>query len=433
MRLPETVQPVAMRRVALVAPAGSMPEALAVVADTGLVEIDPQEVTGRRNGVVTPDQLAELAAEAVAGHGAEALAGWAPEEALPSLTGRLTPLGAAVVPLARPVGSEPPTLLRRRGVGRSFSPLVETYATIPYDDIDPTLFAGLAYVAMFGMMFGDVGHGLLLLAAGLFIRTRRHGRLARLRRAWTFVVGAGIASTIAGLAYGEFFGPTGVLPVRWIDPLEEPLKLMLVAVAVGAVLLAVAYAIGTANRVREGGWSYALYAPSGLAGATLFLGGGLTLGGAYAHSSWLVLTGVLITLAGTGLSFVGLAASAGKGGARFVEAGVELFDLMLRLAANVASFARLAAFGLTHAALGAVVWDATTALWSAGGAALAAAVLVFLAGNALAFGLEALVAGIQALRLEYYELFSRVFQGEGRPFRPLRVAAPAPATKEGLS
>ena len=100
---------------------------------------------------------------------------------------------------------------------------------------------------------------------------------------------------------------------------------------------------------------------------------------------------------------------------------------MVRLGSNVVSFARLAAFGLTHAALGAVVWGATTALWLRGGAAVVAAVLVFLVGNAVAFALEALVAAVQALRLEYYELFSRVFEGEGRPFRPWHLPVPATA------
>ena len=97
---------------------------------------------------------------------------------------------------------------------------------------------------------------------------------------------------------------------------------------------------------------------------------------------------------------------------------VELVDMLVRLGSNVVSFTRLAAFGLTHAALGLVVWDGTRALWHRGGVFTAAAVAVFLAGTALAFSLEALVAAIQALRLEYYELFSRVFVGEGRPFRP---------------
>ena len=73
-----------------------------------------------------------------------------------------------------------------------------------------------------------------------------------------------------------------------------------------------------------------------------------------------------------------------------------------------------------HAALSAVVWAAASALWG-GAVGTVLAVVVFFAGNRIAFALEALVASIQALRLEYYELFSRIFAGEGRPFAPWRI------------
>ena len=74
-----------------------------------------------------------------------------------------------------------------------------------------------------------------------------------------------------------------------------------------------------------------------------------------------------------------------------------------------------------HAALGAVVLDGARGLWGGGPAATLAAIVVFVAGNAAAFALEALVAGVQAMRLEYYELFSRLFAGEGEPFSPWRI------------
>ena len=119
---------------------------------------------------------------------------------------------------------------------------------------------------------------------------------------------------LAGAAYGEFFGPTGVVPALWLAPLEEPLRLLLAGLAVGALLLAVAYGIGTANRVREGGWTYALYAPSGLAGATLFLGGGVVVAGLLDGSGWLVTVGVLVAVLGLSLSFVGLYVASGRGG-----------------------------------------------------------------------------------------------------------------------
>ena len=61
---------------------------------------------------------------------------------------------------------------------------------------------------------------------------------------------------------------------------------------------------------------------------------------------------------------------------------------------------------------------------------MAAAVIVFVVGNVLAFALEALVAGVQALRLEYYELFSRIFADQGRPFRPWHVPTERTGTGE---
>ena len=102
---------------------------------------------------------------------------------------------------------------------------------------------------------------------------------------------------------------------------------------------------------------------------------------------------------------------------------------MIRLGANLVSFARLAAFGLTHAAIGWLVWDGTVgAVGPQRRPGAVGAVLVFVVGNVVGFALEALVAGIQALRLEYYELFSRVFAGEGRPFRPWRIQAAGETT-----
>jgi len=207
----------------------------------------------------------------------------------------------------------------------------------------------------------------------------------------------------------------------WLNPLAQPVTLLLAAVGFGAVLLAAAYALGTVNRWREGGWRGALYAPSGIAGSCLFLGAAVaTAGWHFHHSLWLAAGGI-IAVAGLALAFAGFLAEAGRGGTAVTQATVEGFDLVVRLVSNVVSFARLAAFGLTHAALGMLVYDGTKALWHRGGLFAVAGVLVFAAGTALAFSLEALVAAIQALRLEYYELFSRVFVGQGDPFRPWHV------------
>ncbi len=360
--------------------------------------------------------------------------GWMPARDLAGLQEDLAPIGAAAVPIAHPRGLQPPTLLTDAGADgsrpRASRTLVDTYGTVPYADVDPSRLAGLAYVLMFGMMFGDAGHGAILLLMGLALRGRRTGRLAALSQAWAFVAGAGLMSVLFGVLYGEAFGPTGLLPVLWLDPLASPLPLLGAAIGLGAVLLAAAYAIGTVNRVREGGWGYALYARSGVAGSALFAAAALLTWGLAGGIDPIVAVAVGLAAVALVLLFVGLLLEAGGGGSGVVQAVVELVDTVVRLGSNIVSFARLAAFGLTHAALLMIVWDGTTGLWGPGWRAVAA-VLVFVVGNVVTFALEALVAGVQALRLEYYELFARIFTSEGRPFRPWAPLLPAGGTDRG--
>ncbi len=464
MRWREALRPVVMTRVALVVPESGIRQALLRVAEAGVMEIDQPPGDGGigrpragtppgaarvepRLAAVPPDpdapgradllageaELAGYAAGAVRRGTVAALLGWVPAPRLPRLRRRLAEVGAAVAPLPVPRGVDPPTLTRPGATREAFSPLVTTYGTPAYADLDPTVLAGLAYVVMFGAMFGDVGHGALLLLGGVLLRlarpvalVRRAG-LVRFRRQWLFVAGAGLSSALFGLAYGECFGPTGLVPVLWLAPMEHPVPLLVAGIGFGAVLLAGAYLLGSVNRVREGGLALALYAPSGLAGTLLFLAAGLAALAWYAGLAVLSVVALVLAGLGLGLSYVGLLAGSGGGGAGVLQAVVELFDVVIRLGANVVSFARLAAFGLTHAVLGWIVWRATAGLWHRGPAGVVGAAAVFALGNGVAFALEALVAGVQALRLEYYELFSRVFGSQGRPFRPWRVAVDAGA------
>ncbi len=410
----ESLSPVQMKRVALVAPAERRHDLLLAVARSRQVELDLPYSPG--DG---PEELDRAVDSAVLKGPLAAWVGWTPAAELHRLAADLAELGAAVVPLHRPRGVQPPTLLTgtrggRAGVSRT---LVDTYGTVPYADVDPSRMAGVAYVVMFGMMFGDLGHGAILLLAGLVLRSGRITRLAALKRTWLFVAGAGLTSMVFGALYGEAFGPTGLVPVLWLEPMSNPIPLMVTALVFGAVLLAGAYALGTINRVREGGWAYALYASSGAAGSVLFVAIGLLTWGVIEGLAPVLAIAAVLALAALSFLFVGFFVDAGGGPTGVVQAVIELVDTVIRLGSNIVSFARLAAFGLTHAALLTVVWSATTALWAPDWRALAA-VVVFVVGNVLTFALEALVAGVQALRLEYYELFSRIFQTEGRPFRP---------------
>ncbi|SEF17562.1 V-type ATPase 116kDa subunit family protein [Streptomyces sp. Ag109_O5-10] len=466
MPWPEGMTPVRMCRVAVVVPRAAVREALVRIAEAGCVELDCVEETApgpaalrlrRLAGHGGPENVGGAAALAVAApdldlleerretgllageaelearsQGAvrqgevSALAGWCPAAEVPRVAERLAAAGGALLPLPSPRGTDPPTLLRTTGEV-SFTPLVTTYGTPSYADLDPSWPAGLAYIAMFGIMFGDVGQGALLVLGALALRLGRPRRLAPLHRLWPFLAGAGLAAMLAGAAYGEFFGPTGLLPVLWLAPLQSPARLLAAAVVCGAGLLALAHAAGAVNRVREGGWASGLYAASGVAGLLFYLGLASAAAALVLHVAPAAVAGAGLACAGLALVALGLYRATAGGGAGLAETGVRLFDVVVRAGTNTLSFARLAAFGLTHAALADLVWRGTAGLAARGPAWWAGAALLFAVGTALTFGLEALVAGVQALRLEFYEIFSRLFETEGRPFRPWHVPPAEPA------
>ena len=96
-----------------------------------------------------------------------------------------------------------------------------------------------------------------------------------------------------------------------------------------------------------------------------------------------------------------------------VQAFFELFEVLLSYFSNTLSFVRIGAFAVSHAAMMEVVLmlagaeNGASPNW-----------IVIILGNAFVCGMEGLIVGIQVLRLEYYEMFSRFYKGDGRPFKP---------------
>ena len=191
------------------------------------------------------------------------------------------------------------------------------------------------------------------------------------------------------------------------------------------MLLAGAYALGTVNRFREGGWRLApVRAVGNRRRARSSSASALVAGRSTSTSAWLVARcGGASRPSVWGSPSSGCSLSAGGGAAGAAQAAIELFDLVMRLGSNLVSFARLAAFGLTHAALGLVVWQATTGAVASAGPSACGRRGRGLRGRQRAWPSRwrAWSPAMQALRLEYYELFSRIFDGEGRPFRPWHV------------
>ncbi len=277
---------------------------------------------------------------------------------------------ASFASAARPGCSRPP-LCRAAARPGAFQPLVNTYGTVPYADVNPSVLAGLAYVVMFGMMFGDVGQGLLLLGLGIAVwrATARQGGVAQpvpLGRTVRDRRGAGEHRLRVRLRRG--FRPYRVganaLAPSARQRHDAARRVRRCRVCPPGMLVC-----ARLDQPLPGG------RPRPLAGGTVGVGRRKPLlrvwpssvAGWYEHSATLALAGVALALAGLAFGFVGLFAEAGGRAGGALQAGIELFDSVIRLGTNTVSFARLAAFGLTHAALGALVWEGSVNLWRVGG------------------------------------------------------------------
>jgi V/A-type H+-transporting ATPase subunit I len=246
-------------------------------------------------------------------------------------------------------------------------------------------------------MFGDVGQGLVIGAAGFLIRKR--WPLARL-----FITG-GIAAAGFGLLFGSVFSLAGVVHPLWIEPLKDPLQVLLVPLYGGAALLTT----GLLLTALEAYWRRELR-------------------GWFCSEIWLmvayvaILAGVLapeafqVAAAATMLFCAGRALSERRLSAAFT-AIAELIERLLQIIINTLSFARIGAFALAHAGLS----SAIVALMGATETPVAKAVVLVL-GNVIVLVLEGLVVSIQTTRLVLFEFFTRFLVAQGRVFRPL----PAP-------
>ncbi len=314
------------------------------------------------------------------------------------------------------VRSKPPTKLKNPAILKPFELFVEMYGLPAYHEMDPTLFIALTYTFMFGVMFGDVGQGACLILGGTLLYKLKNMRLAGV------VAVAGIWSVVFGFLYGSFFGFEDAIPALWMKPMDNIMDTLMLAIGFGAGLILVAMILNMINAVRAKEYGRLFFNQSGLAGLVCY---------------GFVVICALLFVTGSGLPaavLIGIAVGVplaailmkeplshliekkkdifpeGSKAMFFIEALVEGFDVVLSYATNTISFVRVGAFALSHAGMMGVV------LTLAGLEKGSPNWLIIVLGNFLVACLEGLVVGIQVLRLEYYEMFSRFYTGNGKPF-----------------
>ena len=334
-----------------------------------------------------------------------------------------------------------PVLLRPPRFLRPFEWLVSAYGLPSYRELAPTLFVAVTFLVMFGMMFGDVGHGLVLVVGGVVARLV--SRRPKVRDAGVVVASAGVASMIFGVLYGAYFGFAIERLTLWRNPLHgEPLELMATAIGFGVLVITLGILLNIVNRFRQGDYLGGFLDKFGAAGAILYWAALVTVfrliaSGERPTGLQVVLLMVLPLLAiffKEPLAYV-LARRAGHKPhaeslfeALFISA-VEVFEALISYMANTISFVRLAAYAMSHAAILYAVIMLGEMVHRAAGGSLGGVlfVLVMIVGNLGVILLEGVIASVQALRLEYYEFFSKFFSGTGRAFKPFRLG---PAEKD---
>lgn len=310
----------------------------------------------------------------------------------------------------------PPTKLKNPKLLKPFEMFVEMYGLPAYNEMDPTAFIALTYTLMFGIMFGDVGQGLALVVGGFLLYRLKGVRLAGI------ISVAGLWSVFFGVMYGSIFGFEELIPAVWMKPMDNIMNVLMLAIGFGVLLILIAMVLNVINAVRAREYGRLLFNQSGLMGIICY--------GTVAVCALLMLSGhglpatVIIGLA-VGVPLIAILLKEplshfvekkkpivpeGSKAMFLVEALVEVFDVVLSYATNTISFVRVGAFALSHAGMMGVVM--TLAGLEKGNPNW----IVIVFGNILVAGLEGLVVGIQVLRLEYYEMFSRFYKGNGKPF-----------------
>ncbi len=364
------------------------------------------------------------------------LAGWVPaenEKAIRKTVEDIESIEVGVSDAKDETKHRPPVKFKNNFFAKPFEYYTDMYGTPNYGEIDPSGFLAITYSLLFGIMFGDVGHGIILLIAAIVMYKLKGMELGKI------LIPCAISSTIFGFVFGSVFGFEHVL-----DPMyqklfglhEKPIEVMeshwtmtiiYSAVGIGMVLVIIAMGLNIYSSFKRKDIGNAIFGVNGICGLTFYtslivgLVCTMVLGINIMNIAYILLLIVVPLI----LVFLREPLSElVKGekdwmpkswGSFIVDNFFELFEVCLSYVTNTMSFLRVGAFVLVHAGMMQVVFVLASMFGQTG------YVITVILGNLLVAALEALLVGIQVLRLEYYEMFSRFYLGDGRPYKPVKI------------
>ena len=311
---------------------------------------------------------------------------------------------------------------------KPFEIITKAYGVPAYRTIDPTPVLGISFLLMFGMMFGDVGHGLVLALLGILFLLRSKAEFQKHVGLLLCYVGA--SSMIFGFLFGSLFGFEHLSWMKplWLRPMESISTLFKVTIRFGMGMIFLSILINVINAVRLKKFWNVIFDHAGLLSALLYwcgivLASRIVTESPGVKSKMVILAPGLIAIALILLFFREPIVHLAEGKKKLYPEGaftgivsglIELMEIVLGFLANTVSFIRIAAFGLVHAGLAMAIFSLADSVNGVG------SVLIIIFGNIFIIMLEGLIVSIQSVRLEFYEFFSRFFKEGPVGYKPLR-------------
>jgi V/A-type H+-transporting ATPase subunit I len=299
---------------------------------------------------------------------------------------------------------------------------------------------------MFGLMFGDAGHGAVLLVLGLLGSILYKGARSAVRNLLHLIAYCGAAAVVAGILFGSYFGMKWFAPL-WFDYhgvvaghgggglVTDIYGVLAITVYFGIAVIALGLVLNWINCVAKSRWFRLFFDKGGLIGGWIY-GAGVYAAAYFVRNDYRQLpdSNLLFLLIGIPVLLLTLKPVLEYSFHKprkpftfftpvdfFMEWIVEILEIFSGYLANTLSFMRVAGLGIAHVSLVIAFFSIADMLSGPSGSYTIGSYLVLVAGNVLIILLEGLSAGIQSLRLNYYEFFSKYFSGSGRAYAPVSL------------
>lgn len=315
-----------------------------------------------------------------------------------------------------------PVELSNNAFSKPAEGILRMYSPPSKKDIDPTAPMSVFFYIFFGLMLSDAGYGLLVVL-GCVIALLKFNMEEKMKNNIKLFLYCGISTCFWGVLFGGYFGdliyrvsdhffgaPIIVKPL-WLDPLKEPLTLLIFGIALGVVHVFAGMIINFINLLRHGEILSAVF-DVGL--WLLTLSGAVVLAVGLGLGINLTSIAVVMMIAGA----VGLVLTQGrdkKGFGKVVSGVASLYDITSYLS-DILSYSRIMALGLATGVLAQVVNLLGT--MSEGVLGVLMFIVIFLIGTAISLAMNALGAYVHTIRLQYVEFFNKFYEGGGRFFSP---------------